>query len=87
MVLPGVTPTTIDYIGDARGRRVGKAVNNNFVQGFLYQGKLDPVAEIDAAGFVTARFIYAEASAVPAYMMKGGVAYRIIGGLPLPLPR
>lgn len=37
----------LDYVIDGRNRRVGKQVNGALVQGFLYQGRLRPVAELD----------------------------------------
>ena len=48
------------------------------VQGFLYQDQLKPVAELDGAGNVVSRFVYATRVNVPDYMVKGGVTYRII---------
>jgi RHS repeat-associated protein len=63
---------------DARARRVGKKVDGQLVQGFLYQDQLSPVAELDGAGNVVSRFIYATKGNVPDYMEKGGKTYRII---------
>jgi RHS repeat-associated protein len=68
----------IEYVVDARDRRVGKKVDGQLVQGFLYQDQLAPVAELDGAGNVVSRFIYATKSNVPDYMEKGGKTYRII---------
>ncbi len=70
--------TKIDYIIDGRNRRVGKKVNNVLRQGFLYKDQLNPVAELDGAGNVIARFVYADKANVPAYMIKGSNTYRII---------
>jgi len=36
------------------------------------------VAELSSTGAVVSRFIYAEKSNVPSYMIKGGVNYRIV---------
>ena len=69
---------TISYIVDGSNRRVGKKVDGNLVQGFLYQDQLNPVAELDGLGQVVSQFIYADKSNVPAYMIKGGNTYRII---------
>jgi RHS repeat-associated protein len=55
-----------------------KNVNGTVVQGFLYQDGLRPVAELDGSGSVVATFVYASGCNVPDYMVKGGVAYRII---------
>lgn len=48
------------------------------VQGFLYQGQLAPVAELDGSGQVVTRFTYATRLNVPDYMVKGGVTYRLV---------
>jgi len=69
---------TIDYVIDARNRRVGKKVNGTLVQGFLYGDQLKPVAELDGSGAVVARFVYGTRPNVPDYMGKGGVTYRYI---------
>lgn len=76
VVLPG--DVTIDYVIDGQNRRIGKKVNGVLVQGFLYQGQLNPVAELDGSGAVVSRFIYAERGHVPSYMEKDGKTYRII---------
>jgi RHS repeat-associated protein len=39
---------------------------------------LKPIAELDAAGSVTARFVYGTKPNVPEYMVKGGATYRIV---------
>ena len=68
----------IEYLIDGQNRRIGKKVNGVLAQGFLYQDGLNPVAELDAAGNVVSRFVYASKSHVPDYMIKNGVTYRII---------
>jgi len=70
--------TSIEYIIDARNRRIGKKVDGALVQGFIYKDQLEPVAELDGAGNVVARFVYASKGHVPDYMVKGGTTYRII---------
>jgi RHS repeat-associated protein len=70
--------TEIAYVIDGLNRRVGKRVNGVLVQGFLYQGQLTPVAELDANQQVISRFVYATRPNVPDYMIKGGVTYRLI---------
>uniref|UniRef100_UPI0003B761F2 RHS repeat domain-containing protein n=1 Tax=Methylohalobius crimeensis TaxID=244365 RepID=UPI0003B761F2 len=79
--LRGVTLTdgrAIEYLIDGRNRRIGKKIDGSLVQGFLYQDQLNPIAELDDAGNVIARFVYADKPNVPAYMIKSGVTYRII---------
>ena len=70
--------TSIEYIIDASDRRIGKKVNGALVQGFIYKDQLEPVAELDGAGNVVARFVYASKGHVPDYMVKGGVTYRVV---------
>lgn len=68
----------IEYIIDAANRRVGKKVNGELVQGFLYQDRLKPIAELDGSGNIVSRFVYADKANVPEYMIKNGTTYRII---------
>ncbi|OQW88254.1 MAG: hypothetical protein BWK78_08470 [Thiotrichaceae bacterium IS1] len=69
---------TIEYVIDGRNRRIGKKVNGTLVQGFLYQGSLKPVAELDGNGNVVARFVYRSKANVPDYLVKDGKIYRLI---------
>ena len=48
------------------------------MQGFLWDDQLRIVAELDGAGAVVSRFVYAEGVNVPEYMVKGGATYRIV---------
>jgi RHS repeat-associated protein len=57
---------------------VGKKVNGTLVAGLLYQDGLNPIAALDAAGAVTARFVYATRAHVPDLMITGGTNYRIV---------
>jgi RHS repeat-associated protein len=70
--------TNIEYVIDGQNRRIGKKVNGSLTQGWLYNGQLQIVAELDGAGNVTSRFIYADRANVPAYLVKAGATYRII---------
>jgi uncharacterized protein RhaS with RHS repeats len=63
---------------DGQNRRVGKKVNGILGQAFLYQDQLEPVAELDGAGNLVSRFVYASRANTPDYMIKTGVTYRII---------
>ena len=69
--------TTITYVVDAKGRRVGKKVNGTLVKAFLYANQLLPVAELDGTGAVVSVFVYAGRT-VPAYLIKGGTRFRLI---------
>jgi RHS repeat-associated protein len=68
----------IDYLVDGLNRRIGKKINGVLQQGFLYQGLLKPVAELDGSNTVVARFVYADQTNVPEYLIKGGITYRIV---------
>ncbi|MFY0575509.1 RHS repeat domain-containing protein [Cystobacter fuscus] len=70
--------TQLDYVVDASNRRVGKRLNGTLIQGFLYDGPLRVVAELDGAGAVVSRFVYASQRHVPDYMVKGGITYRLL---------
>ncbi|MCH8531205.1 MAG: hypothetical protein LAT65_10150 [Saccharospirillum sp.] len=70
--------TEIDYIIDGQNRRVGKKRNGNLEQAFLYQGQLNPVAELDGSNNVVARFVYGDRPHVPSHMIKDGTQYRIV---------
>jgi RHS repeat-associated protein len=70
--------THIEYIIDGQNRRVGKLRNGTLEQGFLYQGQLNPIAELDHNNQVIARFVYGDKINVPSYLIKDGVNYRVI---------
>jgi RHS repeat-associated protein len=76
VTLPG--GTHIEYVIDGQNRRIGKKINGTLVQGLLYQDQLHPVAELDGAGHIVARFVYGSRRNIPDYLFKGGVTYRII---------
>ncbi len=68
----------IDYLIDGLNRRVGKKVNGALVKRWLYDGKLRIVAELDGAGTVDKRFVYASKINVPEYYTQGGNTFRIV---------
>ncbi|MDP1696697.1 MAG: RHS repeat-associated core domain-containing protein [Xanthomonadaceae bacterium] len=68
----------ISYLIDGQDRRIGKQVDGVLLQGWLYGDQLNPVAELNGAGQLVTRFVYADQSNVPAYMIKNGVTYRIV---------
>ena len=61
----------IQYVIDGQNRRIAKKVNGQIANRWIYSGQLAPVAEVDSAGNIMARF-------VGMYMMKGGNMYRLI---------
>ncbi|MBK8939706.1 MAG: hypothetical protein IPM79_19315 [Polyangiaceae bacterium] len=68
----------VEYLVDGRGRRVGKRVNGALVKGWLWRGQLQPVAELDGAGNVVARFVYAGGINVPALIVTPSATYRLV---------
>ena len=70
--------TQITYVIDGQNRRVGRRINGTLVQGFLYQGQLAPVAEVDGSQQLVSRFVYGTRVNVPDFMIKGSVTYRLI---------
>ena len=72
---------SIDYVIDGRNRRIGKKIDGVLVRGFLYRDQLRPVAEVDASGTVTERFVYGTQGNVPAYLVKDGRTYGIVSDL------
>lgn len=69
---------SIEYLVDGLNRRVGKKVNGTRVEGFLYDGRLRPVAWLDGAGNVYARFVYGTRINIPEYMTTSAGTFRII---------
>ncbi len=61
----------IQYVVDGQNRRIAKKVNGIIAQRFLYAGNLIPIAELDSAGNIMARF-------VGMYIVKGGNTYRLV---------
>lgn len=70
--------TDIRYLIDGKKRRIGKEINGNLVQGFLYQNQLSPVAELDGSGNVLQRYVYGTHANVPDYIIQGSNTYRVI---------
>ena len=68
----------IHYIYDGQDRLVGKEVNGVLVEGFLYDGQLNPIAETDATGQIVEQFVYDTRANVPDYILTAGEVYRVI---------
>ncbi len=69
---------SIEYVIDGQNRRIGKKVNGQLVEGFLYDGQLRPLAWLDGTGALKARFVYGTRVNVPEYMVVGTSTYRIL---------
>ena len=68
----------VEYLIDGQDRRVGKKRNGALERAWLYRDGLNPVAELDGAGALVSRFVYASRPNVPGYMVRGGVTYRVL---------
>jgi len=68
----------VEYVIDGQNRRVGERVDGVLTSGLLYSDQLNPVAELDGSGALVSRFVYGVKGNVPAYLVNGGVTYRII---------
>jgi len=68
----------IEYLVDGQGRRVGKLYNGVLERAWLWREQLQPVAELDGAGNVVARFVYAEGVNVPELMVTPSATYRLV---------
>jgi RHS repeat-associated protein len=74
--------TSITYMIDGQGRRVGKQVNGTLLQAWLYEDGVRIAAEVDydTTGHVahTKRFAYGSKANAPDLMIQDGVRYRIL---------
>ena len=68
----------IEYVTDGKGRRIGKIVNGVLIKQWLYHDQFDPIAELDGAGNLVARYIYGPKTNIPAVVTRGTDTYRII---------
>ena len=59
----------IEYIIDGRNRRIGKKVDGVLEKAWLYKDGLNPIAELDGSGNVSARFVYASRANIPDFMI------------------
>jgi RHS repeat-associated protein len=57
---------------------VGRKVDGQLVQGWLYGDQLNPVAELDSLGNVVSRFVYGSKANVPDYVIQGSDTLRVI---------
>jgi hypothetical protein len=69
--VPSGNGDVIQYVIDGQNRRIAKKLNGRIVDKWLYAGQLTPVAELDPADNVIARFS-------GGYMNKRDTIYQII---------
>jgi RHS repeat-associated protein len=70
--------TTVAYVVDAEGRRVGKKVNGTLVQAFVWESQLRIAAELDAHGSLVSRFVHGSRASLPELIIKEQAVLRII---------
>jgi len=69
----------VTYTLDALGRRIERKVDGTLTQAFLYAPETQgPVAQLNAAGGLVSRFVYATSTSVPDYFTRGGHRYQIV---------
>jgi RHS repeat-associated protein len=68
--------SVVTYGLDGLDRRIERVVNGTTTLRLIYDG-LQPVAELDDMNNLISQFVYV-GSHVPAYMIRGGVKYRLI---------
>ena len=64
--------TVIEYLIDGQDRRVGKKRNGVLEKQWLYKDQLRIAAELDGAGTLVSRFVYASRENVPDFVIRGG---------------
>jgi RHS repeat-associated protein len=70
--------TVVGYEYDGRQRRIARTRNGVVTARWVYDGQYRVVAEVDASGAVTSRFIYASEGHSPDAMVRGGVTYAYV---------
>ena len=72
------TGKSVKYGVDARGRRVSRSENGVVSHRWLFRNQLQPVAEVDASGEVTTRYVYGTRVNVPDYFVRAGTTYAVL---------
>jgi RHS repeat-associated protein len=76
--LRNVDAGAIAYAVDGQQRRVGRRVGGALSAGYLYEGQLRVVAELDGAGELVSRFVHGTRANVPELIVRAGATYRIV---------
>ena len=76
VTLPDLTVIRYEY--DAAGRVVARYEDDVYDKGWLWESQLEPVAEVDELGDVTARYVYGSRGHVPDYVVTDQGTYRIV---------
>jgi RHS repeat-associated protein len=70
--------STITYLVDGQGQRIGKEVNGTLVAGYLYDQDGRIVALLDGTNAIRSQFVYAGGASTPSYLITGNTEYRIL---------
>jgi RHS repeat-associated protein len=70
--------STVSYELDGLGRRVSRSKDGAVTARYVWRSQLQPEAEVDAAGSVVTRYIYARGDNAPDVMVRAGVAYALV---------
>jgi RHS repeat-associated protein len=69
----------IEYVVDARDRRIGRKVDGSLQWGLIYQDQLNPVARVDGDGLIDQAYVYASRPNVPDYLIDADDStYRLV---------
>jgi RHS repeat-associated protein len=66
------------YLVDGENRRVARILNGTRTNTWLYQNRLNVIAELDGSGALVNRYVYATQAHVPDLVVRSGVTYRLI---------
>jgi RHS repeat-associated protein len=76
VTLPDGTVISYDY--DGLQRRIAKRCNGVVEKRWVYDGQYRVIAEVDASGTVTSRFVYGSLGHSPDYLQRGRATYAYI---------
>lgn len=68
----------VQYMVDGLGRRIARALDGEVTHRWLYDGKLHPVAEVDADGSVTTLFVRRRGAPTPNALIRDGRTYAVV---------
>ncbi|MEM9385498.1 MAG: RHS repeat-associated core domain-containing protein [Pseudomonadota bacterium] len=70
--------TSVTYLNDGEGRRVGRLEGATLTEGRLYAGNDRLLARLDGAQSTTQRFVYADKRQVPSLLIDGTDRYKVV---------
>jgi len=76
--LPGVAGDSLVYVIDGQNRRVAVKRNGITERQWLYANGIAPIAELDGAGALVNRYVYATLGHAPDLVLHADTAYRVV---------